>query len=224
MKVLLVDDDRRLAASLAPRPVGRGFTVETEFDGPGGLWRATEGSFDAIVLDIMLPGGTGSSSAATCESRRLDADPHAHREGRGARRVEDARHRRRRLPRQAVLSSCSSRAFARCAVAPAAPRPVGVGNLDVDPRTLRALVDGREVPLTAREFDVLAYLVHRAGESLEAPHHRGRLERRLRRRPNIVEVYIGRLRRKLASLGCRAVIVTIGAPGIASRSAEVPAC
>ena len=216
MKVLLVDDDRRLAASLARGLSAEGFTVETEFDGPGGLWRATEGSFDAIVLDIMLPGRNGflvcrdlreagdwtpilmltAKDGELDESEALDTG------------ADDY------LVKPFSFVVLVARLHALMRRGARSPAPVSVGNLDVDPRTRRALVDGREVPLTAREFDVLAYLVHRAGESLSKQRIiAGVWSDDFDGDSNIVEVYIGRLRRKLASLGCRAVIVTLRGAG-----------
>ena len=53
MKVLLVDDDRKVVAAVRRGLESEGFTVDTEFNGIDGLWRATEGSFDVIVLDIL---------------------------------------------------------------------------------------------------------------------------------------------------------------------------
>jgi two-component system OmpR family response regulator len=216
VKVLLVDDDRRLAASLARGLSAEGFTVETEFDGPAGLWRATEGSFDVIVLDIMLPGRNGflvcrdlreagdwtpilmltAKDGELDESEALDTG------------ADDY------LVKPFSFVVLVARLHALMRRGARSPAPVSVGNLDVDPRTRRALVDGRELPLTAREFDVLAYLVHRAGESLSK--HRileGVWSDDFDGDPNIVEVYIGRLRRKLASVGCHAAIVTLRGAG-----------
>jgi two-component system, OmpR family, response regulator len=216
VKVLLVDDDRRLAASLARGLSAEGFTVETEFDGPGGLWRATEGSFDAIVLDIMLPGRNGflvcrdlreagdwtpilmltAKDGDLDESEALDTG------------ADDY------LVKPFSFVVLVARLHALMRRGARSPAPVSVGNLNVDSRTRRATVDGREVPLTAREFDVLAYLVHRAGESVSK--HRiiaGVWSDDFDGDPNIVEVYVGRLRRKLTSIGCRAVIVTLRGAG-----------
>src|SRR3990170_904146 len=59
MKVLLVEDDRKIATAVKRGLEAEGFTVDVSFDGDDGLWRATEGSYDLIVLDIMLPGRNG---------------------------------------------------------------------------------------------------------------------------------------------------------------------
>ena len=59
MKLLLVDDDAKLAASVRRGLTAEGFTVEVAADGIEGLWRASEGTYDLIVLDILLPGRNG---------------------------------------------------------------------------------------------------------------------------------------------------------------------
>ena len=59
MKVLLVEDEQRLASTLAKGLRAEGFVVVTAFNGVDGLWQAVENDFDVIVLDIMLPGLSG---------------------------------------------------------------------------------------------------------------------------------------------------------------------
>ena len=104
MRVLVVEDEELLAAAVADGLTAEGFDVDVAHDGPDGLWRAREGSYDAIVLDVLLPGMHGYKVCRTLARRgRLDADPDPHRQGRRVRRGRGARHRRRRLPLQAVL-------------------------------------------------------------------------------------------------------------------------
>ena len=59
VRVLVVDDDRRLVRALKRGLEGEGFAVDVAFDGDEGLWHATEHSYDALVLDVMLPGMSG---------------------------------------------------------------------------------------------------------------------------------------------------------------------
>ena len=59
MKVLVVEDDAKIAAAVRRGLVREGFTVDMASDGDVGFWQATEGSYDVIVLDLMLPGRSG---------------------------------------------------------------------------------------------------------------------------------------------------------------------
>ncbi len=71
MKVLLIEDDMSIASSVKRGLEGEGFTVEVALDGPDGLWLATEGSYDAIVLDSML---SGRNAYLVCSDLREAGD------------------------------------------------------------------------------------------------------------------------------------------------------
>ena len=59
MKLLLVEDDKKIATAVKRGLEAEGFTVDVSFDGTDGLWQATEHTYDLLVLDIMLPGRNG---------------------------------------------------------------------------------------------------------------------------------------------------------------------
>ena len=59
MKVLLIEDDKKIATAIKRGLEGDGFTVEIAFDGIDGQWMATEGDFDVLIVDLMLPGKNG---------------------------------------------------------------------------------------------------------------------------------------------------------------------
>ncbi len=59
MKLLVVEDDRKIATLVKRGLEAEGFSVDVTFDGAEGLWMATEWTYDLIVLDIMLPGRNG---------------------------------------------------------------------------------------------------------------------------------------------------------------------
>ncbi len=65
MRVLVVEDERRLAMSLKRGLEADGFAVDVALDGDNGLWMAREHTYDAIVLDLMLPGVHGYQICAT---------------------------------------------------------------------------------------------------------------------------------------------------------------
>ncbi len=86
MKLLLVEDDAKIAAAVARGLTAEGFTVAIAVDGTEGLWMAQEGTYDAIVLDLMLPGRNGFQVCAELRAcGGLDADPDLDRQGRRAR-------------------------------------------------------------------------------------------------------------------------------------------
>ncbi len=65
MRVLVVEDEKRLAAAVRKGLEAEGFAVDVTLDGTEGLWMAREHAYDAIVLDIMLPGTNGYKVCAT---------------------------------------------------------------------------------------------------------------------------------------------------------------
>ncbi len=70
MRVLVVEDEKRLAAGLRNGLEADGFAVDVALDGTDGLWLARENTYDAIVLDLMLPGVNGNGSAGRCDTSR----------------------------------------------------------------------------------------------------------------------------------------------------------
>ena len=59
MRLLVVEDDHKIAAAVERGLEGEGFAVDVASDGDDGWWKATEGTYDLIVLDIMLPRRNG---------------------------------------------------------------------------------------------------------------------------------------------------------------------
>ena len=217
MKVLLVDDDEKIVAAVTRGLESEGFTVESERNGVDGLWRAKEGSYDAIVLDIMLPGRNGFLVCAdlraagnwtpipmlTAKDGDLD-EAEALDTGADDYLVKPFSYPVLIARLHALIRRSGS----------TAPTVVGVGDLRVDPLAHRVFVGDRQVSLTSREFDVLFYLVHRAGQVLSK--HAildGVWSDDFEGDPNIVEVYVVRLRRKLAAYTSLAVIETIRGAG-----------
>ena len=64
--MLVVEDERRLAAAVRRGLTAEGFVVDVAHDGVDGLHLAREGGYDAVVLDLMLPGCPGTRSASGC--------------------------------------------------------------------------------------------------------------------------------------------------------------
>jgi two-component system, OmpR family, response regulator len=201
MKILLIEDDPKLSAAVRRGLEGEGFTVDVAFDGDDGYWMASEGGYDAIVLDLMLPGRNGFRVCADLRAHgdwtpilMLTAKDGELDEAEG---LETGADDYLTKPFSYPVLVARLHALLRRA-AERSPTPLTVADLCIDPRRRRATRADREIELTAREFDVLEFLVRRAGEVLSRQDVlSGVWEFAFDGDPNIVEVYIGRLRRKV---------------------------
>ena len=179
-----------------------GYAVQVTHDGSRGLAAAGSGRHDVVVLDIMLPGLSGYRVLERMRARRqLDAGAHAHRQGRRVRRG-------RRASTSAPTTTWSSRsrssscwpACAPCSAAavPRAPGVLQVGDLRLDPARHRVSRGDTEITLTPREFGVLEHLMRHAGEVVtKTDILRAVWDAHYEGEANVVEVYVGYLRRKI---------------------------
>jgi DNA-binding response OmpR family regulator len=201
MKLLLIEDDAKLSAAVRRGLEAEGFTVDVAFDGDDGFWMASESRYDAIVLDLMLPGRNGFRVCADVRALgdwtpilMLTAKDGDLDEAEGLETgADDYLTKPFSFPvLVARLHALLRRAAERSAT------PLEVGDLRIDPRRRRAWRAGHEIELTAREFDVLEFLVRRVGDVLSKQDIlAGVWEFTFEGDPNIVEVYVGRLRRKV---------------------------
>ncbi|MCQ3813441.1 MAG: response regulator transcription factor [Acidimicrobiia bacterium] len=201
MKVLLVEDDQRLATSLRHGLEAEGFSVDTVHDGLDGLWRAREGIYAAIVLDIMLGGMNGYEICRTLRSEdnwvpilMLTAKDGEYDEADGLDLGADDYLRK---PCSLVVLVARLHTLMRRAQAQPA-MDLQVGNLSLNPNTRRCRRGDVEIELTARELLVLHTLMNRAPDVVpkqELLHAVWGFD--FKGDPNIVEVYIGYLRRKI---------------------------
>jgi DNA-binding response OmpR family regulator len=201
MRVLVVEDDRRMAELLRRGLVGEGWAVDVVHDGPSGLERAGENPYDAIVLDVMLPGLNGY---AVCGRLReagiwapvlmLTAMDGEYDEAEGLDVGADDYVTK---PFSFVTLLARLRALMRRGQ-PQRPAVLRIGDLEVDPAARQCRRGTVPVALTAREFSVLEYLMRRADQvNPKFDILNGVWEYDFGGDPNIVEVYVRRLRRKV---------------------------
>jgi DNA-binding response OmpR family regulator len=217
MRVLVVEDDKKVAAAVRRGLESDGFGVDVALDGNDGLWMATEGSYDVIVLDVMLPGLNGFK---VCENLRESGNwtpilmltakdgeyDHAEALDTGA---DDYLTK--------PFSFVVLRARLRALLRRAGHTPTlesRVGDLTINPITHRCFRGDTEIRLTAREFSVLECLMRRAGEVVTKGEILDNVwDFAFDGDPNIVEVYIGHLRRKIDTPFERQAIETIRRAG-----------
>jgi DNA-binding response OmpR family regulator len=213
LRVLVVEDHDRMADMLRRGLEEDGYAVDTATTGEDGLWMASESPYDAIVLDVMLPGVDGID---VCRALR-----------RGGSNVPVLM----LTARDAVESRISGldagaddyltkpfdfgellarlRAVIRRGRLPLIPAVITVGHLRLDLRARQASRTGRPVNLTAREFALLEFLALHAGEVVG----RGAIAEHVwdssfDSMSNVIDVMIQRLRRKLDAAGEPSLITT----------------
>ncbi|MFA1547812.1 response regulator transcription factor [Actinomadura chokoriensis] len=216
MRLLIVEDEKRLATSLARGLTADGFVVETVHDGAAGLHLALGGGYDLIVLDIMLPGMNGyrvcgELRAAGDETPilMLTAKDGEYDEAEG---LDTGADDYLTKPFSYVVLVARVRALLRRRTRGAAPAIV-LGDLTVDPAARRVFRGEAEVELTAKEFAVLEHLAANAGQVVsKAQIMEAVWDFAYDGDPNIVEVYVSALRRKLdVPFGRRSITTVRGA-------------
>ncbi|MEU8571605.1 response regulator transcription factor [Streptomyces pathocidini] len=204
MRLLIVEDEKRLALSLAKGLTAEGFAVDVVHDGREGLHRASEGSYDLVVLDIMLPGMNGYRVCGALRAAGHDmpilvltAKDGEYDEAEG---LDTGADDYLTKPFSYVVLVARIRALLRRRGRAAASPVLEVGGLTVDTAARRVTRDGAEVVLTAKEFSVLEHLAVRAGEVVSKAEILEHVwDFAYEGDPNIVEVYVSALRRKLGA-------------------------
>jgi two-component system OmpR family response regulator len=217
MRVLVVEDEVPLAEAITEGLVAEGFDVDAVHDGIDGLWRAREGSYDAIVLDVLLPGMNGYRVCKTLRDEgvwtpilMLTAKDGEYDE---AEALDTGADDFLSKPFSFVVLLARLRALFRRG-APPRPAVLELGPVRLDPATRRVTHGETEVQLTAREFALLEYLMRRDGNvasKAEILDHVWGMD--FAGDPNVVEVYIGYLRRKLDQPHETQIIKTVRGAG-----------
>jgi DNA-binding response OmpR family regulator len=201
VRILLVEDNRRLSDSLRITLEEDGYAVDTAYDGLDGEEMGLISSYDIIILDIMLPGKDGLEVCRELRDRRIgtpilmltarDAlDDRVRGLDSGADdylvkpfEVDELRARIRALLRRESTSKSGS---------------LKVADLVLDPATHTVLRDGQPIQLTAKEFSLLEYLMRHPNHLITremAEEHLWSYDHVIA--SNVVDVYIRRLRTKI---------------------------
>jgi two-component system, OmpR family, response regulator len=210
MRVLVVEDERRLAQTIQRGLQGEGFATDLAFDGDEGLWLAKELPYDAVVLDIMLPGRNGYEVCAELReagvwtpilmltAKQGDLD-HAEALDTGA---DDFLTK----PFSFVVLIAHLRALIRRG-SRERPAVLRAGDLHLDPARHRCWRGDIEIELTPRQFSLLEYLMRRPGEVVSKSEILDHVwDYAFEGDHNIVEVYVGYLRKKIdAPFSCTTI-------------------
>jgi len=220
MRVLVVEDEVGLAETIRDGLAGQGFTVDLCHDGVDGLWTATEtphGAYDVIILDIMLPQLSGYEVCRQLRRREIWTPVLMLTAKDGEYDQADALDLGAddylTKPFSFVVLIARLRALIRRG-APERPAVLIAGDLTLDPAERRVKRAETPIALTPREFAMLDFLMRNRGravtktaiiENVWDAHFSGD--------PNIVEVYVGYLRKKIDHPFGRASIETVRGAG-----------
>jgi DNA-binding response OmpR family regulator len=223
VRVLVVEDEKRLAAGLKKGLEAEGFATDVALTGTDGLWMAREHPYDAIVLDIMLPGINGFAICATLREEgvwtpilMLTAKDGELDE---AEALDTGADDYLSKPFSHVVLVARLRALVRRGLQER-PAILEADDLRLDPGARRVSRGGTEIELTSREIAILEYLLRHRGlviSKAELLEHVWDYD--FDGDDNIVEVYMRRLRNKLDRPFERNSIQTIRGAGyrLASR-------
>lgn len=217
MRVLVVEDEKRLAAAVRRGLEAEGFAVDVALTGTDGDWFAQENKYDVIVLDIMLPGMNGYKLCSTLRERgdwtpvlMLTAKDGEHDE---AEALDTGADDYLTKPFSYVVLIARIRALLRRGGA-TQQLIYEAGDLKLDPATHRCWRGDDAVTLTAREFSVLEFLLRRKGEVVPKSEILSNVwDFAFEGDPNIVEVYVRHLRKKIDEPFNKASIETIRGAG-----------
>jgi two-component system OmpR family response regulator len=215
--VLLVDDEVEMAESIRDGLSIEGVALDVMHTGPDGLWAATEHPYDVIVLDIMLPGLNGYEVCRQLRDRQVWTPILMLTAKDGEYDLADALDLGAddylTKPFSFVVLLARLRALVRRG-GQARPVILKAGDLSLDPARRRVSVSDEEIVLTPREFALLEFLMRHPGDVVSKRaiidnvwdmHFNGD--------DNIVEVYVGYLRKKIDQPYGRATIETVRGAG-----------
>ena len=204
MRLLVVEDEARMARALQRGLTADGFTVDVAPDGVTGLSRALQGQYDAVLLDVMLPGLSGYEVVKRLRAgdnwvpvMMVSAKDGAYDQADGLDYGADDYLTK---PFDYVVLLARLRALLR---RQSDPRPPVLSHADLrlDPATREVTLAGAPVALSRREYELLEFFLRHPDRVITKTELLDRVwdARGVGYEPNTVEVYVGYLRRKLGS-------------------------
>jgi DNA-binding response OmpR family regulator len=217
VRVLVVEDEVELAAGIRRGLEAEGYAVDVAYDGIDGLWRATEHEYGAIVLDLMLPGKNGLQVCAELRAagRWTPVLVLTARDGERdeTQSLDTGADDFLAKPFSPVVLAARLRALLRRG-AGERPTELRAGDLRLDPGSRRVWRGDDELALTARETSLLEFLLRRKGETVSKLQVLDNVwDDMFEGDPNIVEVYMRRLRNKVDRPYGRHTITTVRGSG-----------
>jgi DNA-binding response OmpR family regulator len=217
VRILVVEDEPRLGRALERGLRAEGYRVDLAGDGVAGLEAARQESYDAIILDIMLPKMSGYRVVRALRDEGnwvpvliLSAKDGEYDEADG---LDCGADDYLTKPFSFVVLLARLRALHRRG-APERPAVLAVGGLTLDPASRRVMRDTHEITLTAREYSLLEYMMRRRDQVITKVELLDRVwDASADTDANVVEVYIGYLRRKIDHPFGRASVQTVRGAG-----------
>lgn len=209
MRILIVEDEALIARALKEALEAEGYVVDHADRGDDGLWQATENSYDAIILDIMLPGVNGYKICRELRSAgnqtpimMLTAKDGEFDQAEGLDLGADDY-----LVKPFSLTILQARLRAMLRRGPSVrPAAMSAGDLVLDPGARTCRRGDTEIVLTPREFALLRYLLHRVDEPISKRDLLEHVWADEEADVNVVQVYVGYLRRKIDEpFGCQSI-------------------
>ncbi|MBT0664632.1 response regulator transcription factor [Geobacter pelophilus] len=207
-KLLVIDDDRKLCTMLSQYLGPEGFAVEAVHDGREGVTKASDGNFDLIVLDVMLPTVNGfevlrhirtqmDTPVVMLTARGDYVDRIIGLEMGADDYLPKPFNTRELVARIRTVLRRANQEKEEHAVAPSSKKLV-VGDVEIDLGTRNVTCSGRPVELTSVEFNLLEHLLRNAGELVSREDLCKKvLGRRLTSYDRSIDGYISKLRKKL---------------------------
>jgi len=225
MKILVVEDDRETATYLTKGLNESGYSVDRAHDGRDGLFLASSGDYNAIILDRMLPGIDGLSVLGALRAAEirtpaliLSALGSVDDRVKGLRAGGDDY-----LVKPFAFSELLARleALLRRGAGPAAATKLRVGDLELDLLTRTVRRAGKSIDVLPREFQLLEYLMRNAGHVVTRTMLLEHVwDYHFDPQTNVIDVHMSRLRQKIDKSFDRPLLHTVRGAGYCLRAPE----